>query len=408
MSAMNGSTFSRSRGRLLGVALASVFAIAGLFASSASAELPPVTSTDVGLGDSLAFGYSQQLFNEHLTAGELAKFFEHGYVNDYYNKMKPKENGIRLVNLGCPGETSDSLIGNGPLGAALEANPEIKGPGGQKVHGEAPCAYHYAHGLPLHREYGGTKSQLEALAETYVESALSGKPVTTITLNIGANDELHQIKLCEEFGKNEAIAKFLKGEITAEEIKPTAEKLVKGCILAEAPKLFEHILVNTSGILAFIRTPAEFGGLGYGGKIVVQGGYDPYGYVFSLEEEALPGSNLLAAALNTEEGPTVAHFGACFANPQPVFDPTIVLGTKQVKRAGEGLEKQRLEKLTNMTNFKSETFPGTGSGPVTVNFGEKEVEVLPGVKTSADGPDIHPTPAGYQSLATIMQKACGL
>jgi lysophospholipase L1-like esterase len=400
---MNGSTFSRSRGRLLGVVLVAVFAIAGLFASSASAELPPVTSTDVGLGDSLAFGYSQQLFNEHLTGGELANNFEHGYVNFYYNKMKPKENGIRLVNLGCPGETTDSLIGNGPLAAALEANPALKGPGGQKVHGEAPCAYHTEHGLPLHREYGGSKSQLEALAETYEESALTGKPVTTITLNIGANDELHQVKACEEFGKTEAIREFTEGHITAGEIKAVAEKFARGCILAEAPKLFEHILVNESGMLAFIRTPQTEGGLGFLGKIVVQGGYDPFGYVFSLEEEALPGSNLLAAKLNEAEAGAVAPFGACFANPQPVFNPTIVLGTKQVKRAGEGLEKQRLEKLTNMTNFTETTIAGH-----TLKFGEKEVEVLPGVKTSADGPDIHPTPAGYQSLATVMQRACGL
>lgn len=399
MSAMNGLTLSRSRGRLLGVALVAVFAVAGLMASSASAIT--YVKTDVGLGDSLAFGYSQQLFNEHLLQGEPAKYFEHGYVNAYYGKLKPKENGMRLVNLGCPGETTDSLIGNGPVGAALEAGP-IKGPGGQKPHGEAPCAYHYADGLPLHHEYGGTKSQLESLLETYQESALTGKPVSLITLNIGANDELHQIAACEKFGETEAITKYLKGEITAGEIKPVAEALAKGCILSEAPKLFEHILVNISAILAVVRTPIVEGGLGYAGPIVVQGGYDPYGFIFSLEEEALPGSDLLAAQLNANEEATVAKFGACYANPQPVFNPTSVTGTKKEKRTTEGLEKQRLEKFTNMLNMTEITINGH-----TLKYGEKNVEVLPGVKTSANGPDIHPTKEGYARLGDIMYKACG-
>jgi GDSL-like Lipase/Acylhydrolase family len=402
MSAMNGLTLSRSRGRLLGVALVAVFAMAGLFASSASAELPPVTHTDVGLGDSLAFGYSQQLFNEHLLQGEPPKDFEHGYVNFYFNKMHPKENGIRLVNLGCPGETSDGLIGNGPLGAALESGP-IVGPGGQKPHGEAPCAYHYVNGLPLHHEYGGTKSQLESFVETYEESALTGKPVNTITLNIGANDELHGLKACEKQGETEAIEKFLKGEITAAEIKPVAEAIAKGCVLASAPKLFEHILVNISAILALIRTPTVGGGLGYTGLIVVQGGYNPFGYVFTNAEEALPGTNLLALKLNQAEAAAVAPFGACYADPQPVFNPTVVFGTKQFKPGAEGLEKQRLDELTNMVNMTVTTIAGT-----ELHYGEKEVEVLPGVKTSADGPDIHPTPKGYATLATVMFKACGL
>ena len=400
MSAMNGLTRSRSRGRLLGVALVAVFAIAGLYASSASAFV--TTKTDVGLGDSLAFGYSQQLFNEHLLQGEPPNAFEHGYVNDYWSRLKPRENGIGLTNLGCPGETTDSMIGNGPLATALENNPLLVGPGGQKPHGEAPCAYHYADGLPLHHEYGGTKSQLESLIQVYTESALGGKPVSMITLNIGANDELHQISACEKFGESEAIKLFLEGKITEAEIKPVAEQFAKGCILGEAPKLFEHILVNMSAVLAVIRTPQAEGGLGYAGPIVAQGGYDPYGFVFSLEEEALPGSNLLALKLNQNEEATVAKFGVCFANPQPVFNPTTVTGTKKAKRTTEGLEKEHLEKFTNMLNMTVTTVAGT-----PLHYGEKNVEVLPGVKTSADGPDIHPTPAGYMKLSSIMTTDCG-
>jgi len=358
MSATHGSL--RSRSRLMGVSLALVFALAALFASSASAKVP-VTSSYLSLGDSLAFGYSAELFNANFPTENPAEF-EHGYASDYLLKHVPSLNGIQLQNNGCPGETTDSLIGNGPLGTALGA-------------GEPSCGYH-ALGFPLHHEYGAGKSQLENALETIAIDAFTGKPVTTITLNIGANDELHAIAKCEAEVKAEYEAEG-KSKYGA-----TPETAVKGCIEFHVTALFEHILGNIGKTLFALRNGSLFGGINYTGKIVFVGGYDPYGSVFELGKELLVGSNGLASILNFHENKLVTDtgaeaaaeghepFGACFAPMQPTFNP----GNKQ--------EPIRLQAWTNMAN-------------TNITNGK------------ADGPDIHPTPTGYDHMAKLMVAACG-
>jgi hypothetical protein len=341
------------------LAIACVFALAlaasAVFASSSHAVT--VTKHDLALGDSLAFGYSQQLFNENETTGENPKAFEHGYPNYYFNQSKAKALGSALTNNGCPGETTDSLIGNGPLGAALEA--------GAGATTESPCGYHKL-GLPLHHEYGGTKSQLENALETIAVDSFIGQPVTTLTLNIGANDQLRQVKACEkEIG--EEWAKEGKSKYGGE----TPKQSFENCLVAHVTPLFKHILTNIGASLYAIRNGEEFGGVNYTGKIVVLTGYDPYGAVFTPGVELLNNSNNLVAALNSEEGALVSSkFGACAANPQPIFNP-------RNKR-----EPETLQKFTNMANF-------------TEFEGKK------------NGPDIHPTQIGYAKLAAIMKKACG-
>ena len=385
MSATNGSTRSvRSSGRMIGLAVAMVFALSALFSSVASASTP-IKSTQLSLGDSLAFGYSAKLFNENIPFGAPATAFENGYADDYLKLEKGKFMGQQLVNLGCPGETTDSMFGNGPLGAATDPT------------GESPCGYHKL-GLPLHHEYGGTKSQLESALEVLAVEAGSGTPVTKITLNIGANDQLKAIGKCEAEAKAAVTAKIKaliekeigeklgKGEITPEEIpafvakrtaeeaanpanKAEGEKLAKKCIEASVPALFAHILTNVGTALFVLREGAKFGGVNYGGAIVVQGGYDPYGNVFGTGE-LLEGSNPLAGLLNANEAPTVAKFGACYANPQPTFNPQ------------NAKEPAKLQAWTNMANTSESN-------------GKK------------NGPDIHPTPLGYHKLASIMKHICG-
>ena len=51
-------------------------------------------------------------------------------------------------------------------------------------------------GGPLHVSYAG-QSQLEKALELVAVDAAYGKPVTMLTLNIGANDQLHAIAACE-------------------------------------------------------------------------------------------------------------------------------------------------------------------------------------------------------------------
>jgi lysophospholipase L1-like esterase len=370
MSAKHGSTF-RSARRVVGICLAMAFALSALFATTASATPKGVSKTYVAIGDSLAFGYSLQLYNEHEAEGDPASFFENGYVNDYYNKIR-KHSQTALVNLGCPGETSKSLIGNKALGAALEA--------GFGATTEAPCAYQEGWnafhkdgtGGPLHVSYVG-KSQAEAAIEQIAIAALSGRPVEHVTLNIGANDELATVHGCEkevgeEYG---AEGKSKYGE--------TPEAAVHKCLEDHVPALIKTIVTNTEAVGYAIRNGKEFGGVNYSGPITFMASYDPYGSVFEAGKELLPGSVSLAGLINFEEGKRFAQkfnpeageagFEACVADPLSKFNPN------------NRHEPADLQMWTNMANFTK--FEG-----------------------KANGPDIHPTPAGYQELAKIIKRSC--
>ena len=107
-------------------------------------------------------------------------------------------------------------------------------------------------------------------------------------------------------------------------------------------------------------------------KIVVMAYANPFGAVFTPGKELLPGSTAITSALNSEEGKLVVkpEFGACYANSFPTFNPQ------------NNEEPARLQKFTNMANF-------------TEFEGKK------------NGPDLHPTPLGYQELANVMQANCG-
>jgi lysophospholipase L1-like esterase len=385
MSAKNGLAVSfRSRGRIIGLCLVVLFALSAVFSSAASAA--PIKENYLALGDSISFGYSAALFNANFPT-ESPSAFEAGVANKYWKRHKPSEHGLGLINDACPGETTNSMIGNGPLGAAVDP-----------VNGTAPCAYHAA-GFPLHHNYGAGQSQLENALEVIATDAFLGKPVTNISLNIGANDQLATVKLCEEQAKAEVTAavkariekeigeKLGKGEITPEEIPATAAKLqaeeavnpankVEGehdvalCIASKATALGEAIGHNIGTMMFVLRNGAAFGGVNYEGKIEFLGAYDPYGNLLKfptvaeqrlqVNDELLAGSNGLVTLFNAgfKEG-AVQPFGGCFADSHPVFNPQ------------NKTEPPKLQKWT---------------------------EMLKG--------DIHPTPAGYSQLASILMKEC--
>jgi lysophospholipase L1-like esterase len=369
MSAKNGSTGSfRSRGRLIGIAMAAVFAMSALFAANASAS-KTVSSSYLALGDSLAFGYSQQLYNENEKAGDPATAFEAGYVADYYAKIK-HHLLVQEQNLGCPGETSASLIGNGAVGAALKASSFA-------ATNAAPCGYSAAWngyhkpglGGPLHIEYGGAKSQLEKALELIAVDAAEKKPVEAITFNIGANDQLAAIHACEAEVKTEFE--------TEGKSKYGATPAIAGheCIVAHVPGLIGSIIKNTEAAAFALRSGA-FNGVPYAGKIIVQNGYDPYGAVFVKNVELLEGSLGLAGLINAHEKEAYeapAEFGGfapCIADIYSTFNPK------------DKSEPARLQAYTNMANATA--FEG-----------------------KPNGPDIHPTPAGYLKIASLMKKQCG-
>jgi hypothetical protein len=353
MQATNRSAVSyRSRNRLIGCVMAIVLALSALaFASTASAA--PPEPNYLALGDSLAFGYSQQLFNENEILGEPPTAFENGYVNVYFAAMTGSSK--TLFNDSCVGETTDSMIGNGSLGF------EMKDRLGTTV--ARPCLYHYAAGHPLHNEYGGTKSQLENALETIAAGAAMGNPIRTVTLDIGPNDEIHFADVCKKTVEQE----FHSPSHTSQ-YGTTEKEAVRGCFLVQSQQLVRNLV----GIVDVIRFGGGWGGVNFTGKIVVLGVYNPYGAVNTPGKELVPGSNAAQTQLNSEEAKLVTEPepGACYANSLPLFNPQ------------NNDEPIRLQTLTEMGNHT--TFEG-----------------------KKNGPDIHATPVGYHELAYIMLAQCG-
>jgi hypothetical protein len=379
MQAKNGfAGLFRVRGRLIVCALAVVALSAVLFAPAASAVNAPETDY-LALGDSLAFGYTQEKFEANFPA-EPTSAFEEGYAHFFAKKLRASSKkyaemlqGLVEINNGCPGETSDSLIGNGALAAAFG------------IPGESPCAYHKA-GFPLHHEYGGV-SQLENALGVIA----TAPDLEAVTLNIGANDELKSVAKCEKEVKEE-YEKEGKSKYGG-----SPELAVKGCIAAHAKETFEHIIKNIGRILFAINHGSAFGGVDYTGAIVLMGYYNPDSFI-------LPGSDALQKALNQAVEGTFLSPTRCspsgnappcqggeteepnpnyvpnltYANPYPKFNP--------VK---ESNEKAAIAKYTEMCNKKDQEANEAKAG-----------HPLP----ECDG-DIHPTKLGYELLGKLAFKA---
>jgi lysophospholipase L1-like esterase len=380
MSATNGLMVSfRSGGRLIGCCTALALLASALFASAfaptASASKTPTAY--VAIGDSLAFGYKEATFYDestyptfvapemggkffNLEAGEPVSAFEPGYVGDFATKLTKKEkmlgHTLTTYNLGCPGETSDGVIGHNPLlggGAGAEYNP---------------CGYHNVDGFPLKTEYaslGGAESQLEAAAY-----AVATKDVTAVTINIGSNDELASVAKCEnpaylaEQGFKNGLVECLETEV--------------GPGSHEYPGLgvFGHILTNIGTDIYVLRHS------GYAtGPVVVLGFYNP-------QAKVLPGSNSLQEALNENLEAEVAGdaYGpeVAVANPFPYFNNN---GKKDSVEA----EKEHLEKYTEEYNTYDEA----------LNNWKAKLESKPETNEG----DIHATAAGYAKMAKLVEKA---
>jgi lysophospholipase L1-like esterase len=377
MQATHGSeTAFRGRGRLLGGLFALVLLVCGLVFSPVAQALktPPPETDYLALGDSLAFGYTQEKFNNNFppcTKGEFElceppSAFEEGYDHFLAKKLRGDSKkaseqageeinlkGLVDINNGCPGETTDSLIGNGALAAAFG------------IPGESPCDYHKK-GFRLHHEYGGV-SQLENTIG--VLAAKAGK-VKDVTLDIGANDELHALAKCEK-------------EVTEEYEKegkskygPNPKAAVNGCIGAHVEELFKHIIENIGRILFAVDHGSAFGGVDYTGPIEFLGFYNPNTFVN-------PGTDTLQKTLNEQIELT-------FTNPEsPNYVPNLVYGNPFLKTNGTGFnatrEKEKIAKYTEMCNPNVQK-PTTGEDP------------------GCEG-DIHPSKAGYELLANVLFKA---
>jgi len=351
---------NRSIGLALIPALVALGALA--LAPVAGARKAHPISTYLALGDSISFGYSEQVFDEN-EPNDAPAYFEEGFTNAFAEDLsRPWEagRGLTLVNDACPGETSNGLIGENPaLGGKASTEPAGHNP--QGLGDYHPCAYNNVDGLPLHNSLsvgGQSISQLQD-ALSILKEGHPAHSVRAITLNIGSNDELAAIKQCED----EVTEEFTKTGKSKYGASPAAAGAA--CIAVTSEKVTApHILANIGDILGVLDSTAPGGGH-YTGPIVLVGFYNPDALI-------LPGSDALQEGLNAAiEAELLPHFpNVTFANPFPVFNRG-----KQPAR-----EQESICTYTEMCN------PDDPGG-------------------SSDDGDIHPSPLGYEVLGRLVNQA---
>ncbi len=371
MQAKHGFAF-RSRGRLIGCMAALALAISALvFAPAAANAAAAPTTTYLALGDSISFGYTAEKFGLH-QPNESPSYFEEGFTNYFtLDLKKATEVGktIRLVNDGCPGETSNGLIGENE---SIGGQKSTEGPGAPQGPGDwHPCAYHFVNGLPLHNSLG-TLSQLEDATVV-----LGKEKVEAITVQIGSNDELAGVEECKKEVGKEFSEKFyseqphpgkIYGPLNGEPAhdQPIEAEAFQACLVNKSinvtdPRIIENI----------IKVLNVLDGAGYTGPIVVMDFYNPDAFL-------LPGSDGLQKLLNEHlkaaiegSGLTNVHWADIF----PKFNNTKSAVT----------EKASISKLTEMCNPNVQK-PETGLDP------------------GCEG-DIHPSLTGYKAMAKIVNEA---
>jgi lysophospholipase L1-like esterase len=253
------------------VLCAAVATMAGALALAPSAGAARVGGTYLALGDSLAYGYHAAQFQEEFP-NIKPESFNDGYVNDFDQLLKLFNPSVQLINDGCPGEGTETMIhGSGVPGFC----------GGEDT---SPFPYVW-----LHHRYTTATQLSDALA------ILHANPnVSPITLDIGANDLLH----------------FLATQCGF----PAADT----CTEAQFGAEFVHIAGNVAYILGQLRAAAP------NAQIVLVGLYNPYP-AFRGE-----GADKLTAGLNKALETVAASVPrTSFANPEPLFNPSLVLGTPE-------------------------------------------------------------------------------
>lgn len=127
----------------------------------ATASARPAPRYYLSLGDSLAFGYQP----DTVARGDLNAAHYRSYAEDY-TLFHP---GLKLVNYGCPGETTTTLLSGG-------------------------CPWLLQPTATLHDSFGSAGSQLAA-AQQFL-TAHRGQ-VSLISVDIGSNDLLALVNSCK-------------------------------------------------------------------------------------------------------------------------------------------------------------------------------------------------------------------
>ena len=274
------SALYRFRARLL-VCVAALAAFAALaLAPAAGAKTTPTIY--LALGDSLAYGYHAAQFQEELKSKGFveAANFNDGYVDDFGAALKVFEPKLQIINDGCPGETTETMIHGSGVGPEYCAG----GPTGTPF----PKAF-------LHHSYPGTQ-----LADAL---AIAKEPsVKTITLDIGANDILQFLGATCGFP-----ATFT-------------------CTPAQIEAEIGHVTANVGSILAQLRAAAPKA------KIVFVSQYNPYPTVLSPEgtgDATVEGLNAAIKAVAATDGvgfantARVINFSGTHGGPEAGDIPTV-------------------------------------------------------------------------------------
>jgi lysophospholipase L1-like esterase len=258
------SALPRVRTRLF-VLVAALAAFAALALAPAAGAKGP-GSTYLALGDSLAYGYHQAQFQNELKEHGFVNpaNFDDGYVDDFGAALKLLNPKLKVVNDGCPGETTETFIKGSGVGPEYCAG----GPTGSPF----PKAF-------LHHAYPGTQ-----LADALAVAKESG--TGTITLDIGAND----------------ILQFLGSTC--------GFPLTFSCTEAEVEAEIGHVVGNVGFILAQLRAAAPKA------KIVFVSQYNPYPTVLKPEGRG----DATVEALNAAIKSVAAGFNVKFANTARVIN----------------------------------------------------------------------------------------
>jgi lysophospholipase L1-like esterase len=261
--------------------------LAGLLACVAApaAAQDPLFSAPKGyvlaLGDSLTFGFQQAKF---LANPDPANFTT-GFVDDFANRLSDTAPGrdVRVVNFGCPGETTSSFLAG-------------------------PCAYH-AFGFSLHDNFAGSQM---AAAEAFL-AAHRGQ-VGPILISLGANDILAAVTAC--------------GGVNAQ------------CLNAQLPGILAAVAANYEEVLARLRAAAP------DAEIIAVALYNPYA-VFDAQTNAVTNGltaiinqeiGILAAGYRVRVADPLAAFDLAPPQPARLCSLTLFCGAGDIHASDAGYQ----------------------------------------------------------------------
>lgn len=248
-------------------------ALSVVLLATIAAALPVAASSDehsspgkyyMSLGDSLAFGF-QEARALALAPTENPAGFNTGYSNDFAKMLREVRENVRLVNYGCPGETTDSFI-NGP------------------------CPYPFA----LHNPY--SKGSQLATAVAFLNSHRN--QVNPITIDIGSNDATAVLGAC-------GVPPFTVASLS--------------CIGPKVPGLINQIVTNLTAIIATLHAASPKS------EIIVLNLYNPLIALDSVTDGFASdgfavGINAAIAGVATASGARTADVFSTF-NPGAASNP---------------------------------------------------------------------------------------